>query len=131
MSRAGALARALGEGLETAEEILVTSRAGTREVTVRMTLALSPSGGLHLMTSAFSRKAQRWERDPWVRLRLPGGEVAVEGIVRRVGAADLHGAAQAAILSRFGISGAATPEGLRELLASGTHLLFRVEPGAV
>jgi hypothetical protein len=44
-----------------------------------------------------------------------------------VAADDLDPAAEAAVLARFPDAGAATPEALRELLETGTHLLFRVE----
>ena len=114
--------------LGDAEELLVTSRSGVREVTVPMSFALSASGALHLMTSALSRKARRWERDPWVRLTVPGGSLSVEGTVRRISADDLEESARVAVLDRFATSGAATPEALRELLAAGTHLLLRVDP---
>jgi hypothetical protein len=116
--------------LRGTDELLVTSRTDGREVTVRMTFAATPRGELYLMTGAFSRKARRWERDPWVRLTVPGSVISAEGRVRCVPAGELSRAAEAAVLDRFATSGAATPEGLRQLLESGTHLLLRVEPEA-
>ena len=109
------------------DEVLVTSRAGAGMGTVRMSFATAPPGVVYLLTSAFSRKAARWDRDPWVRLTVPGSQVAAEAVVQRVAADDLDPAAEEAVLSRFPDAGAATPEALRELLETGTHLLFRVE----
>jgi len=56
------------------EEVLVTSRAGAGMGTVRMSFAIAPPGVVYLLTSAFSRKASRWDRDPWCasRRRAPG-----------------------------------------------------------
>ena len=108
------------------DEVLVSSRAGARMGTVRMSFATAPSGVVYLLTSAFSRKALRWDRDPWVRLTVPGSQVAAEAVVQRVAADDLDPAAEEAVLASFPDAGAATPEALRELLETGTHLLFRV-----
>lgn len=109
------------------DEVLVTSRAGAGLGTVRMSFALGPPGVVYLLTSAFSRKALRWERDPWVRLRVPGTDLAAEASVRQVGAGELDRAGAEAILERFAAAGAATPEALHQLLETGTHRLFRVE----
>jgi len=113
--------------LAAGEEVLVTSRAGAGMGTVRMSFAIAPPGVVYLLTNAFSRKALRWARDPWVRLTAPGSRLAAEAVVQRVTADDLDPAAKAAVLARFPDAGAATPEALRELLETGTHLLFRVE----
>jgi hypothetical protein len=91
-----------------------------------MTCAVGASGRVYLMTGAFSRKARRWGRDPWVRLTVPGTQVSVESSVHRVAADGLDPGDEAALLDRFATAGAATPESLRELLRSGTHLLLRV-----
>jgi hypothetical protein len=109
------------------DEVLVTSRAGTGMGTVRMSFATAPPGVVYLLTSAFSRKAARWDRDPWVRLTVPDSQVAAEAVAQRVAADDLDSAAEDAVLARFPDAGAATPEALHELLETGTHLLFRVE----
>ena len=109
------------------DEVSVTSRAGAGMGTVRMSFAVAPPGVVYLLTSAFSRKALRWERDPWVRLTVPGTHVVAEASVHRVAADELDPAAEEAVLSRFTDAGAATPEALRQLLEVGAHLLFRVE----
>lgn len=114
---------ALAEG----DVVLVTSRAGAGMGTVRMTFALAPPGVVYLLTSAFSRKALRWDRDSWVRLTVPGTRAVTEAAVHRVSADGLDPDAEAAVLARFPDAGAATPEALRQLLETGTHLLFRVE----
>jgi hypothetical protein len=124
----GRLPAAFLAALRAREEVLVTSRSGPRLVTVPMTCAVSDSGDVYLMTSAFSRKAVRWERDPWVRMAIPGSPIAAEAVVRPVGVEDLDDAAEAAILERFATAGAATPESLRQTLVTGTQLLFRVQP---
>ena len=124
------LPTALLAALDGREEVLVTSRTGTRTGTVTMSFAVAPPGVVHLLTSAFSVKALRWERDPWVRLTVPGTGVAAEGTVHRMIAAEIDPAAEAAILGRFGSAGAATPEALRQILEAGTQLLFRVEGAA-
>ena len=115
---------ALGE----AEQVLVSSRSAGRELTVPMSFALSRSGGLFLMTSAFSRKVRRWERDPWVRVGVAGTALSLEGTVSTVDPGELDPDEAGAVLERFITSGAATPEALRELLGVGTHLLLRVDP---
>ena len=113
--------------LRDRDEVLVTSRAGAGMGTVRMSFAIAPPGVVYLLTSAFSRKAIRWDRDPWVRLTVPGSRVVAEAAVHRVAAGELDPPAEAAVLARFPDAGAATSEALRELLQTGAHLLFRVE----
>ncbi len=124
------LPAALLASLQDRDELLVTSRAGSRTVAVRMAFALAPPGVVYLLTSAFSRKALRWEHDPWVRLRVPGTDVFCEASVRRVDAAEIDADAQEAILERFATAGAATAEALRQMLVIGTHRLLRVEGSA-
>jgi hypothetical protein len=116
--------------LSDRDELLVSSRAGARTGTVRMGFAVAPPGVVYLLTSAFSRKALRWEQDPWVRLEVPGTELSVEAAVHRVAPDELDMVAQGAILERFGDAGAATPEALRQLLEAGTHTLLRVGGGS-
>jgi hypothetical protein len=110
------------------EEVLVTSRdhAGGKHGTVPMWFAVGPPGVVYLFTLAFSRKAQRWQRDPWVRLTAPGSGVAAEGVVRPVGSEELDAVAPLAV-ERWDMAGATTPEGLRRLVEDGSHLLLRVE----
>lgn len=119
--------KAVIAALRGVDEALVSSRAGSRVVTVPMTVAVSGAGEVYLMTSAFSHKAERWERDPWVRVALPDGVEWVEGVVHRVAVGELTAATEAPILERFATAGAATPEALRQLLEAGTTLLLRVE----
>ena len=126
-SRPAPLPGDLLEALRGVDEVLVSSRAGSRTVTVRMGFALAPPGVLYLLTSAFSRKALRWDVDPWVRISVPGTGVAAEGTARAVSAGEIDAASEAAILDRFIDSGAATAEALRQLLETGAHLLIRVD----
>jgi len=107
--------------------LLVTSRDGSGTGTVPMGFTLGADGAVYLLTSAFSRKAQRWEVDPWVRLSIPGGGAALEGSARRVAPDAIDPALAAVLLARFGDSGASTAEGLRQLLETGAHVLLRVE----
>jgi len=125
-----ALPPALLAALRGRDEVLVTSRADGGTGTVRMSFAVAPPGVVYLLTSAFSRKALRWEHDPWVRLRVPGTDVFCEASVRRVDAAEIDADAQEAILERFATAGAATAEALRQMLVIGTHRLLRVEGSA-
>jgi hypothetical protein len=107
--------------------LLVTSRDAERTGTVPMGFALTPDGVVYLLTSAFSRKAQRWEVDPWVRLAVPGGGAALEGLARRVGPDTVDAPLAEILLDRFRDSGASTAEGLRQLLETGAHRLIRIE----
>ncbi|MGA2284049.1 MAG: hypothetical protein ABSH07_10370 [Candidatus Dormibacteria bacterium] len=125
-----ALPSSLLAALRDRDEVLVTSRAGTRTGTVRMSFAVAPPGVVYLLTSAFSRKALRWQRDPWVRLAVPGTGVAAEAVAHRVGAEEMDPAAEAIIVERFATAGATTPESLRQLLEVGTHLLLRIDGGS-
>ena len=108
-------------------EIMVSSRTEARTGTVPMGFVVAPPGVVYLLTAAFSRKAQRWESDPWVRLSVPGTDVAVEAEARPVPADGLDAATEALILDGFTAAGAATPEALRQMLGARTHQLFRVE----
>jgi hypothetical protein len=113
--------------LRDREVLLVTSRDESGMGTVPMGFALSPAGVVYLLTSAFSRKAQRWERDDWVRLSIPGGGAALEGSAHRMAAGDIDPSLAALLVARFGDSGAATPESLRQMLDTGVHVLLRVD----
>jgi hypothetical protein len=127
-SRPVPLPASLLDSLEGQDEVLVTSRSGSRTGTVPMGFALAPPGVVYLLTFAFSLKARRWEVDPWVRLTEPAHGVSAEGTVHPVGVDELE-AVTPWILDRFVVAGAATPEALRRLLESGTHHLLRVEGG--
>ena len=113
--------------LRNRDVVLVTSRDESGTGTVPMGFALAPPGVVYLLTSAFSRKAQRWERDAWIRLSIPGGGAAVEGSAHPVAAVDIDPALAKILLARFGDSGASTPEALRQLLETGAHVLLRVD----
>jgi hypothetical protein len=116
--------------LEDRDEVLVTSRDGSRTIAVPMAFAMAPPGVVYLLTSAFSRKVGRWARDPWVRLSVPGTAASAEGTVRPVTVTELDAAARRAILEAFAAAGAATSESLTQLLETGAHLLLRVEATA-
>lgn len=116
--------------LGDSEEVLVTSRdpASGRLGTVRMWPAVVPEQGVvYLLTFTFSRKAERWRRDPWVRLRVPGSGETAEGEVRFVTVPAEVEAVVPLAVDRWDMAGAATPEALHRLLDDGTHVLLRVE----
>lgn len=111
------------------EEVLVSSRDpdSGRLGTVRMWPAVSPQQGVvYLLTFTFSRKAERWRRDPWVRLRVPATGETAEGVVHFVSARDEVDAVAPLAVERWDMAGAATPEALHRLLDDGTHVLVRV-----
>jgi hypothetical protein len=122
------LPSSLLDALRDQDEVLVTSRdpATGRRGTVPMWFVPAPQGVVYLLTFAYSRKAERWRRDPWVRLTAPGSGVAAEGIVHFVGGDEVEAIAPLAV-ERWDMAGAATPEALRRLLDDGTHVLLRVE----
>jgi hypothetical protein len=108
------------------DEVLVTSRERLRQRSVRMWFVVAPPGVIYLFTEAYSLKARRWERDPWVRLRIPGTPAAVEGTVNFVGGEELDAVAPL-VAKRWADWGVTHPEGLRRMVAGGTHALLRVE----
>jgi hypothetical protein len=122
------LPQALLDALRDQDEVLVTSRDPVtgRRGTVPMWFVPAPAGVLYLLTFAYSRKAERWRRDPWVRLTAPGTGVAAEGVVHFVGRDEVDAIAPLAV-ERWDMAGAATPEALHRLLDEGTHVLLRVE----
>jgi hypothetical protein len=117
------------DALADEEEVLVSSRdaAGGRVGTVPMWFAVGPGGVVYLLTFAYSRKAERWRRDPWVRLRAPRGEVSAEGVVHFVDDRQEVDRLAPLAVERWDMAGAATPEALHRLLDEGTHVLLRVE----
>jgi hypothetical protein len=121
------LPTALLDALGEEEEVLVTSRdaASGRQGTVPMWFAIGEPGVVYLFTLAYSRKAQRWLRDPWVRLTAPTTRVAAEGVVQAVSGDELDAVAPLAV-ERWDMAGATTPEGLRRLVEEGSHVLLRV-----
>jgi hypothetical protein len=113
------------QGLDGEEELLVSSRDPHGQGRVRMWFAVSPAGHLYLLTPAISLKARRWQDDPWVRLTIPKGGASLEGQLESVGADDAMKYA-AIFTERFQMAGAVTPEALRWMVDSGSHLLLRV-----
>ncbi len=103
----------------------MTSRDGPHRGTVPMWFALAPPGVVYLFTHAFSRKVERWRRDPWVRLSAPRG-MAAEGAVHFVEGAELEAVADL-VVERWAMAGATTREALRRMVAEGSHALLRVE----
>jgi hypothetical protein len=116
------------DALAGEDEVLVTSRdaATGRQGTVPVWFVVGPPGVVYLFTLAYSRKAERWRRDPWVRLTAPGSGVSAEGTVHVVGGGELEDIAPLAV-ERWDMAGATTPEALRRLVGEGSHLLLRVE----
>jgi hypothetical protein len=116
------------DALRGEEEVLVSSRdpESGRRGTVPMWFAVDEPGVVYLFTLAFSRKAERWRLDPWVRLTAPGSGVSAEGVVHVVGAGELDAVAPL-VVERWDMAGASTPEALRRLVEEGSHLLLRVE----
>jgi len=112
--------------LRDREEVLVTSREPGQQGTVPTWFLVEPGGSLYLFTLAFSRKAQRWRTDPWVRLTVPGTPISAEGHVQFVTPAELGDEAAARIVERWAMQGAPTVEGLRRGLRDGLYALVRV-----
>ncbi len=123
------LPAALLTALRDEEVVRVTSRDGPHRGTVPMWFAIQPPGILYLFTHAFSRKAERWRRDPWVRLRPPADGPAVEGTVHFVEGPELERVIEM-VVERWAMAGATTPEALRRMVAEGSHALLRVEARA-
>ncbi|HEY2703287.1 MAG TPA: hypothetical protein VGL20_06325 [Candidatus Dormibacteraeota bacterium] len=112
--------------LQGEEELLVTSRGPRRRGSVRAWFAVAPPGMVLLLTDAHSVKAERWRRDPWVRLSVPGGGPGVEGTARFVTGAEVDLLAPL-VVERWDMAGAPTVEGLHRILDAGTHVLVAVE----
>jgi hypothetical protein len=112
--------------LEGQEELIVTSRESGRERSVRAWYALAQPATIYLFTESFSLRAARWRRDPWVRLRVPGGPT-VEGTVHQMTADALDDTLIALVTDRWWMWGATTAEGLRRMLRDGSHVLMRVD----
>jgi hypothetical protein len=125
------LPASLLDALRDEDEVLVSSRdllTGKRG-TVPMWFAVGDPGVVYLFTLAFSRKAERWRSDPWVRLTAPGSGESAEGVVHEVGGDELEAVAPLAV-ERWDMAGATTTEALRRLVEDGSHLLLRVEAAA-
>lgn len=109
------------------EEVLVSSREDGRVGTVRAWYVIDPAGDLYLFTYSYALRVQRWRRDPWVRLRVPGTATSIEGTVRFVDPAELDETLSELVMERWWMWGATTTEGLRRMLADGSNVLIRVE----
>ena len=114
------------ELLDQEEELLVSSRDQSGQGTVRMWFAVIPPGYVYLLTPTYTRKAERWRDDPWVRLRVPGSDVFQEGVVVPVDWDEAETDIEV-LTSRFSMAGAATGEALRWMLQDGSRKLLRVE----
>lgn len=114
------------DALEGEEEVLVTSRDRQRQGSVRAWFAVAPPGRVLLLTESASVKAERWRRDPWVRLSVPGGGPRAEGVARFVTGAEVDELAPL-VVERWDMAGAPTVEGLHRILDVGTHVLVAVE----
>jgi Pyridoxamine 5'-phosphate oxidase len=115
------------KSLEGREELLVTSREGGRPGTVPVWFVVGPPGVVYLFADAYSRRARRWRTDPWVRLTVPGTAISLEGTVEFVSPSELDPILSELIVDRWGMWGAATPEGLRRMIRDGSHVLVRVD----
>lgn len=93
---------------------------------MRTWFVLAPPGVVYLFTQAYSVKAVRWRKDPWVRLAIPGSAEAVEGTVQVVPETEVDAVAPL-IVDRWGMWGATTAEGLKRLIRDREYVLFRVE----
>ena len=114
------------EALPGHEELIVTSRDDGHEGSVRAWYVLGPGGTIYLFTYSFALRVSRWRKDPWIRLRVPGGGPSVEGTAQFVRPDELDAELIEAILERWWMWGATTSEGLRRMLRDGSHVLVRV-----
>jgi hypothetical protein len=115
------------EALKSSDELMVSSREGGRERSVRAWFVLDPGGAIYLFNYAFALRVARWRRDPWVRLTVPGRGVSVEGRVHFVSLDELDPELAERIRERWEMWGAVTEEGLRRMIRDGSHVLVRVE----
>ncbi len=113
--------------LAGADEVLVTSRDGPTRGTVPVWFIIEPPGVVYLFGFAFSIKARRWERDPWVRLTVPASAISCEGVAHVVDPAELDDELAQRIVDRWEMQGAPTAQGLRRTLRDKVHVLVRVE----
>jgi hypothetical protein len=114
------------EALARHEEVLVTSRERGTRGTVPVWFVIAPPGVVYLFSFGFSEKVRRWRSDPWVRLKVPGEPISVEGVAHFVGPDEIDPIGSL-ITERWAMQGAPTPEGLRRTLRDGVHALIRVE----
>ena len=88
---------------------------------------MAPPGVLYLFGDPFSFRARRWRTDAWVRVSLPAAGAMLESRVHFVRADELTPELVDAVVERWGMWGAVTPEGLRRMVADGAIALVRVE----
>ena len=112
--------------LEGREELLISSREEDRVGSVRAWFVVGPPGVVYLFADASSRRARRWRLDPWTRLTIPGTETSHQGTVAFVTPAEIDPELCELVVERWGMWGAATPEGLKRMLRDGSHVLLRV-----
>src|SRR5215831_17317812 len=96
--------------LASYDEVLVTSRDRSTLGTVPVWFIVVPPGVVYLFGFAFSEKARRWRKDPWVRLTVPGTRQSVQGVVHFVEPDELEEVAPL-IIERWSMQGAPTLEG--------------------
>ena len=113
--------------LDGHDEVLVSSREGAARGTVPMWFIVAPPGVVYLFTYVFSTKAQRWRKDPWVRLRVPGSAASAEGRVHFVPPEEIDPELAERIVERWSMQGAPTVAGLRRTVREGVHALVRVQ----
>ena len=115
------------QALDDTEELIVTSREDGREGSVRAWYAVTAAGDLYLFNYAYAVRVQRWRRDPWVRLTIPGTDQSVEGTIHMVDpAAELSPEVTDLVVERWGMWGATTSQGLHRMLRDRSHVLVRV-----
>lgn len=113
--------------LSGSEEVIVTSREDGRERSVRAWYAIEPPGVIYLFAQSFALRVARWREDPWVRLTVPGGGPAIEGVVHPVSESELSDSLITLVMDRWWMWGATTPEGLRRMIRDQSNVLFRVD----
>ncbi len=121
-----ALPREFIAALAGRDELLVSSREGATERTVPVWFVVAPPGVVYLFNYSFALRVRRWRSDPWVRLRIPGTSVSTEGRVRFIDPSELIDVGPL-VVERWGMWGATTEEGLRQMILDGSHGLVRVE----
>jgi hypothetical protein len=89
-----------------------------------MWFAVIPPGYIYLLTPTYTRKAERWRDDPWVRFRIPGTDSAQEGVVAAIGWDEAQLSADQ-LTKSFAMAGAATAEALRWMLQDGGRQLLK------
>ena len=115
------------QALDGTEELIVTSREEGREGSVRTWYVVTAAGDLYLFNYAYAVRVQRWRRDPWVRLTIPGTDQSVEGTVHVVDPiGELSVEVTDLVVERWGMWGATTPQGLHRMLRDRSHVLVRV-----